>query len=422
MNVSFFSMAWQDVKSSPRWFATALKLALVQMIPVFGSMVSEGYIYGWAREAAWNIHKPMPTAVFHNEDGTLYKRGAFIWVYALVLGLITVVLSELGSVIMGSGDNAALAAIGLLISLATFALGIFLQLFVWTGSMRIALYNTLGSGFQLNRLWNMIKRESSGIIRILITYFLVSLAVGFIMGILLMPIVIGVIAAGVGSVDVLATADEFAIFGTILGAGAMATILLIVWAFVLMVATVILELVSVRAIGYWTSQFDVAMWGAEQAPMPFETGAPLGQTYSAAYQQYQQPVQTYQQPTAQPSYQTPMAQQNPQAQPVQQQYQAPVAQPQVVEQPAADQPYQPAPAEPPVQPLEPVAQQAVQSLDGAADPVQPVAPAEPTEPVQPVAPAEPAQPAEPEAPAPAEPAQPAAPEQPADAVDDADQR
>ena len=80
MEKGYFSAAWGDITKSPGWFSKILRMGLLCLIPIFGLLVVYGYLYGWARDIAWNVHRPMPDKIFGNEDGNLYKRGFFILV------------------------------------------------------------------------------------------------------------------------------------------------------------------------------------------------------------------------------------------------------------------------------------------------------------------------------------------------------
>ena len=74
MEIRYFRTAWDDLRQSPGWFGKIVLLALLNLIPIFGQIVSLGYLYGWAREIAWNVHEPLPEHIFGNEDGKLYRR------------------------------------------------------------------------------------------------------------------------------------------------------------------------------------------------------------------------------------------------------------------------------------------------------------------------------------------------------------
>ena len=77
-----------DIKNSPGWFSKVLLLALIKCIPIFGTIVEKGYMFGWARDIAWDVKSPMPQHIFGNEDGRLYSRGFFVIVLESVLLLI----------------------------------------------------------------------------------------------------------------------------------------------------------------------------------------------------------------------------------------------------------------------------------------------------------------------------------------------
>ena len=88
MEKGYFAAAWGDVTKSPGWASVVLRLGLLCLIPIFGVVVMYGYLFSWARDIAWNVHRPLPRKIFANEDGSLYRRGFFIFVVALVLSLV----------------------------------------------------------------------------------------------------------------------------------------------------------------------------------------------------------------------------------------------------------------------------------------------------------------------------------------------
>ena len=72
MQKGYFAAAWGDITNSPGWFSKLLLLGLLCLVPIFGAIVVMGYLYGWARDLACNVHRPMPAPLFGNEDGKLY--------------------------------------------------------------------------------------------------------------------------------------------------------------------------------------------------------------------------------------------------------------------------------------------------------------------------------------------------------------
>ena len=93
MEKGYFAAAWGDVTKSPGWASVVLRLGLLCLIPIFGVVVMYGYLFSWARDIAWNVHRPLPRKIFANEDGSLYKRGFFIFVVLSFQSSLTYLLA-----------------------------------------------------------------------------------------------------------------------------------------------------------------------------------------------------------------------------------------------------------------------------------------------------------------------------------------
>lgn len=332
VQIEYYKTAWGDIKNSPGWFAKLCVLSLVGMIPIFGSIVIEGYLYGWAREVAWGVREPLPAKVFGNEDGKLYRRGWFIFVLGLVLGLVPMVIVNMGSgmqqsAMYGLMDNpqagaGAMLSIGALIYFVGLVLSLAIGIICWVGSMRIAIYDRLSSGFQLGVIWKMIRHDTNGILRI----FGMSLIVGFITGIILTIVltvlIMIVLLAGVSGLSSAGYTAESLEYMTdvqayqmlaqfVVSAGFLGVLCVLAALFVGGLATNFVEMLVARAIGYWTMQFDVPHWRGQDDPLPFEIAASsMADPYMPA-QATQQPMQQAQVPTqqqAQPAVQQPAQQ------------------------------------------------------------------------------------------------------------------
>lgn len=167
MQRGYFKTAWSDVTQSPHWVTRILLLALLSFIPVFGWIVIAGYLWGWARDMAWGVHAPLPERIFENADGTLYSRGFFAAVIAVVCAVVMSVLQSAGGLISsGSFAGSAfvwgdvhsiyqtVAPLGLvsgLLSLFSFAVlcavSFVVTLFKWVGTMRMSDLRTPLCGF-----------------------------------------------------------------------------------------------------------------------------------------------------------------------------------------------------------------------------------------------------------------------------------
>lgn len=282
MQIKYFQTAWNDVKNSPGWFGKMCLLALINFIPIFGQIVTYGYLYGWAREIAWGAHQPMPASIFSNDDGKFWRRGWFLLVIAFVFSLIPSVIVSIGTSMQGSSfyaglygfsqntplagaGSAASAGIGMLLYTVGMLLTLVVTIPMWVAFMRSAIYDRLSPGFQLGKIWNMMRKDTGGIMRI----FGMNLLLGFILSIIitvvatigvLIIIAVGYGASGGGDPSTIALA----------GMGGIAALLLIVFIFFAVVAGMVIEAIVARAVGYWTMQFDVPRWRGQDDPMPFE--------------------------------------------------------------------------------------------------------------------------------------------------------
>lgn len=367
MEKGYFSAALSDITGSPGWFSKVLRLGLLCLVPIFGIIVLYGYLYGWARDIAWNVHRPLPDRIFGNEDGNLYKRGFFILIIAFVFGLIPGIFSAITGTAtsfsflgllygyeMYSASAFGSLFMGMIFSLISLVLSFAVLFFIWVGSMRTALYGTLSSGFQIGKIWSMLRYDFTGLLRIFGMYLLCMTV--FIISITLIGVILAFV---IGIVTVLMANSDAVVVLAVLSI----LVLLVVFVLVCMFVTVFVEALIARALGYWTRQFQVNLWGGQEDPLPFE------REYA---QQRQEQFSTYANP-----YQAPNASQGQPA------WQAPSAQPGQVpyQQPQQQAPYQAAPTSQPVaypvqQAPQAYSQQAPQPYRPISDPMQPTQPGE----------------------------------------------
>ena len=285
MQIKYFQTAWNDLKNSPGWFGKMCLLALVNIIPVFGQIVTYGYLYGWAREIAWGAHQPLPSSIFANDDGKFWRRGWFLFVIAFVFSLIPAIIMMFGANISGvtfysgmysttqgsvtaGAASAASAGIGWLLYLIGAVLSLFISILMWVAFMRSAIYDRLSPGFQLGKIWSMFRKDTNGIMRIFGMNLLLSLILSAIISIVVMILVFGLIAAGAGAGASDSSAAAF------VGLGGVLTIVLLALVYFAVVASMVVEALVARAVGYWTMQFDVPHWRGQDDPMPFEQVPP----------------------------------------------------------------------------------------------------------------------------------------------------
>lgn len=324
MQMRYFNAVWTDVKESPGWFGKFALLALLNIIPIFGQIVSYGYLWGWARDIAWGVHKPLPARIFGNEDGKLFRRGFFVLVIGFVFSLVPVVISWIGSA-MQAADVAGLAsrdlmapgmaspfggvgvAIGGLLSLVGGLLGIVVGVFSWVANMRANIYDRLSAGFQFEKIWKMIAFDPKGILKIfgmtLILGCIIGIIVSLFIGIFIFGAIFTASAVGVGAVGANGADGFGALIGAILAGGGIAILFALVFFYFVAILGMFATALTARAVGYWTGQFQVAQWRGQDDPMPFEVA---GAARAASNQPPVQPGAGAVPPSAYPNQQPGM--------------------------------------------------------------------------------------------------------------------
>ncbi|MBR0406062.1 MAG: DUF4013 domain-containing protein [Eggerthellaceae bacterium] len=296
MRIQYFQTSWNDIKNSHGWFGKLCLLALVGLIPIFGQIVILGYLYGWAREIAWGVHEPLPSQIFGNEDGKLYRRGWFILLLTFVFSLVPAIIMGVGSSMQQVGLYASIAndatasanasiAIGSILYLVGIVAVLLVSILAWIGSMRVTIYDRLSAGFQLGKIWKMFRHDTGGIMRVFGMNLLVGLILGILLSIIITILIMLVVFAGAAglmsagytpeSLEYMSDAEATRILVQFVSsAGFVGIICMAVSLFLSNVASVFVEMLVARALGYWTWQFDVPQWRGKDDPMPFELNQP----------------------------------------------------------------------------------------------------------------------------------------------------
>ena len=398
-NVGYFSYAWGLLKRDKGWPKVILLLGLAMLVPVVGWLGVAGYIYEWGRLTAWGVDAaPKQSGV---QIGECIKSGWRVFVSRIGWGVVWGLVAWFVGLVPVLG------------SIVVIVVGIFVETFLTVCAIRAEIYQDFTAGYQINRIYEMIKRDFKGFAKVTGISLLMGLVLGVVLALVSMIGFAGTGASFIGTVG--STGSHYSTQAVARILGSFFVVALIVVMIGLFFRSWI-DCITTNMVALWMRQFNVPAWGASGDPLPWSPTLPTGGA-SAAPQAtpQQQPLYGYGQPQQaapqqQPAgYQQPYAQ--PQAQP--QPYQQPVGyQPQAAPQ-QSWQPYQQPAPQPVAVPLTP--QQAAMPDGGypvAAPQGVPAATPVPAPPAQPAPAAQPASEAAQPAPAaqPAQPAQPAAPQ------------
>ncbi len=269
---NLFLQAWDDLRKSPSWAWTSFRLMLLRFVPIFGIIASNGFTYAWAREIAWDMNKPLGNKIFIQEDDGFYARGALTFLLQFIfMGLLSfsffffavmpTLFASTNTGVAGVHDFNPVAIAGMLMSfvfsnILLAVLTIIVEALVTIASVRVSIYQSFSSGFQLSVIWKMVSHKSSNLIGIIALGILANILICVGIGIAWFIFGVAVVVLAFS-----ASLEALIIVAIILGSAVLCAS---AWA-----ATVV-DIVNQRAFGYWTRQFDVPAWGGQDEPLPFE--------------------------------------------------------------------------------------------------------------------------------------------------------
>jgi len=154
--------------------------ALIGIVPILNFATS-----GYAVQVVRNIRddQPPPLPEWSNNLGKFFMQGLMLWVigiiYSIPLGILSLILIPLFS-----SDSGAAVAFGVLVSLVLFALVLLLIFWFQGVIVNFANKGTIGSGFELGRIWAIIRQNMGRMLVTVGVAILAGILVGIVSGIL----------------------------------------------------------------------------------------------------------------------------------------------------------------------------------------------------------------------------------------------
>ena len=289
-NEGYWSRSWALLTRDKGWFKPLLVLSAAQMVPVVGQFGASGYALEWGRLTAWGVDSsPKQKGV---KVGACIASGARAFVvmlgYALVIGIVRALLGKL------LGDGAS-GIVGVVVSAAVSVL-------VTVATLRATIYQSIGAGYGLGRIWDMIKRDYLGLLRIMGMVLLLALGIGA-----MASLMVGIVMVAhlndmidlIVRVESSTYVDEMEVALMVLKwLSGMLPFLLVV-GYLLGILGAGANMLEKAAVGLWMRQFDVQHWGESSDPLPgTQPGAPVdGYGYGQPNGSYGTPTSSYDAPT-----------------------------------------------------------------------------------------------------------------------------
>lgn len=259
----YFSHAWALLTKDKGWPKVIVMLALWMLIPIVGWLWVLGYEAEWARLIAWGAEgSPKQKNINLRQCLT---SGWRVFVVQLGWGVLWVMLNYL--VLLGSGSLRFYSFYPYIsvdhsssVSLLVDIMGLFYWVFLVVAGVRTTIYQSYTAGYQLNRIFDMLKRDIGGFAKI----------VGInLLSVLISGAVIGVLSFFAGLIGILGLGLLY--YGMAISHVIPAFFMLLAIALYFLVVDIILLVLSLIChvmVGLWLRQFDVLSWGASGDPLP----------------------------------------------------------------------------------------------------------------------------------------------------------
>lgn len=263
----YFKRSWALLTRDKGWIKPILIMTAASLVPIAGFLGIQGYALEWARLTAWGVDSsPKQKNV---DIGGCITSGARAFVVSLGLGLAVSIATGIVTAVFSAFPDALGLILGSIASMATSVVTVVSGTFILACQLRCAIYEQIGAGYRVDRVFEMVKRDTSGFVRLVLLSFVCSLVVGTVVFVFVMIAMIGIVpvimlAANGGSTSAMTSA-------------VLAAIGPIIFAFSLFVLVCDflgngILLIEATACALWFREFDVASWGKSEDPLP-EVGA-----------------------------------------------------------------------------------------------------------------------------------------------------
>ncbi len=252
---TYMDRAWNDLATDDDWWKATLVLGLMNCVPIIGQIIMFGYLFDWAKEAAWGMHTPLSRKL--GDLGRCARYGFLaLWVMLIWVAPIVIIGLLLGLVPVA----------GSILRFLVELFAVFVAALAAAGAFRSVIYERVLPGLQVKRVFMMFRRDPGGFGQAFCVILLVIPLLAAALFIVLLPTI--------PFINVIASVATTAVLGTDLVPLALLGVITIVVALIVWVAgalvSAFISALYMRSLGYWMEQFKPGTWRSPSAPMPFE--------------------------------------------------------------------------------------------------------------------------------------------------------
>lgn len=253
-NGGYWSRSWALLTRDKGWIKPILVLAAAQIVPIVGLWGAGGYVLEWARLTAWGVDAaPKQSNV---DVGTCIRSGARAFFVVLGYGFCLLLFNMLVYNVLN--DFSA--------TLVTSVVSIFVLVLCKVAAIRATIYQRVGSGYQVNRIYDMVKRNFKGFARLTGLMGVTSFVISFVISRTYLAIMFFTLAGII--LETIATGNETAAIQTVIGGASPVIPVLLVLSYPAFILVLFQDLMMSTAVGLWMRQFNVPNWGSSADPLP----------------------------------------------------------------------------------------------------------------------------------------------------------
>lgn len=252
---TYMDRAWNDLATDDDWWKATLVLGFMNCVPIIGQIIMFGYLFDWAKEAAWGMHTPLSRKLGDLGRCTRYGFIA-IWVMLIWIAPVVIVGLLLGFIPVA----------GPILRFLVELFAVFVAALAAAGAFRSIIYERVMPGLQIGCVFGMFRRDPGGFGQTFCVIMLVIPLLAAALFIVLLPTL--------PLIDVIASMASTRVLGTDLVPLALWGVVTIVVSLIVWIAGAIvsafISALYMRSLGYWMEQFKPGTWRSPSAPMPFE--------------------------------------------------------------------------------------------------------------------------------------------------------
>ena len=225
--------AVEDIKGQPGLAKKVALLGLIECVPILNFVVA-GYALNWAREVPFGAKTSLPQKIVNGQN---FEIGFYAFLVALVVGLV------------GGLASSLLGLIPILGWVAAVAISLGASLFQYLMEMRLGIMQQLAEGFKITMMWNVMKRNWTGLLCAALVPGLV--AAGVICAVsLVFSLLVAAVSVPLGLAE---SAAGIGLFGGLLAIVIVLLCLVLIVACGVCIAAA--EVVTVRAVAHWVARY-----------------------------------------------------------------------------------------------------------------------------------------------------------------------